>query len=64
MKVKDRCRDCKGSGKIEIEPGGFTNSCETCKGSGKKIEERYCPECDGIMVKNEGGWCCYYGCQK
>jgi DnaJ-class molecular chaperone len=64
VKVKDRCRTCKGVGKIEIEPNGFTNTCEACNGTGRKIEERYCPECDGVMVKSDGGWVCYYGCQK
>lgn len=64
MKVKDRCSSCKGKGQV-ADYDGFDQTCLDCGGTGKKVEKRYCPECDGIMVKSQaGGWCCYHGCQK
>lgn len=49
------CPNCKGSGKIHMQRGGFfivEQECPHCHGTGRQIKEA-CPDCQGAGVRHK-----------
>lgn len=52
-KEPDTCPQCRGSGKVRTQQGGFfvfETTCPTCRGTGRVIKEP-CPDCRGAGQK-------------